>query len=37
MASKLMTILEIAMYEAMKKVQYSAFAANAKVLIRLIG
>ena len=37
MTAKLMAILETAMYEAMKKGQYSAVAANAKVLMRLIG
>ena len=33
----LIAILESAMYLAMKKGQYSAVAANAKVLMRLIG
>ena len=37
MTAKLMAILESAMYLAMKKGQYSAVAANAKVLMRLIG
>ena len=37
MTAKLIAILETAMYEAMKKGQYSAVAANAKVLMRLIG
>ena len=37
MTSKLLAILETAMYQAMKKGQYSAVAANAKVLMRLIG
>ena len=37
MTAKLIAILESAMYLAMKKGQYSAVAANAKVLMRLIG
>ena len=37
MTAKLIAILETAMYEAMKKGQYSAVAANAKVLMSLIG
>ena len=37
MTAKLIAILETAMYEAMKKGQYSAVAANAKVLMRLVG
>ena len=37
MTAKLMAILESAMYLAMRKSQYSAVAANAKVLMRLIG
>ena len=32
-----MSILETAIYEAMRKGQYSAVATNAKVLMRLIG
>ena len=35
--TKLIAILESAMYLAMKKGQYNAVAANAKVLMRLIG
>ena len=37
MTAKLIAILETAMYQAMNKGQYSAVAANAKVLMRLIG
>ena len=37
MTANLIAILETAMYLAMKKGQYSAVAANAKVLMRLIG
>ena len=37
MTAKLIAILESATYLAMKKGQYSAVAANAKVLMRLIG
>ena len=37
MTAKLLAILETAMYQAMNKGQYSAVAANAKVLMRLIG
>ena len=37
MTAKLIAILESAMYLAMKKGQYTAVAANAKVLMRLIG
>ena len=37
MTAKLIAILESAMYLAMKKGQYNAVAANAKVLMRLIG
>ena len=37
MTAKLIAILESAMYLAMKKGQYNAGAANAKVLMRLIG
>ena len=37
MTAKLIAILESAMYLSMKKGQYSAVAANAKVLMRLIG
>ena len=37
MTAKLIAILESAMYLAMKKGQFSAVAANAKVLMRLIG
>ena len=37
MTAKLIAILESAMYLAMKKCQYSAVAANAKVFMRLIG
>ena len=37
MTAKLIAILESAMYLAMKKGQYSDVAANAKVLMRLIG
>ena len=36
MTAKLIAILETAMYQAMNKGQYSAVAANAKVLMRLI-
>ena len=36
MTAKLIAILETAMYEAMKKGQYNAVAANAKALMRLI-
>ena len=37
MTAKLIAILETAINEAMKIGQYSAVAANAKVLMRLIG
>ena len=37
MTSKLVCLLENAMYLAMKEKQYSAVATNAKVLMRLIG
>ena len=37
MTAKLIAIPETAMYQAMNKGQYSAVAANAKVLMRLIG
>ena len=37
MTAKLLCVLETAMYKAMEKGQYSAVAANAKVLMRLIG
>ena len=37
MTAKLLNTLESAMYQAMQKKQFSAVAANAKVLMRLIG
>ena len=37
MSPKLICVLETAMFEAMKKGQYCAVAANAKVLMRFIG
>ena len=35
--AKLLNVLESAMFQAMQKKQFSAVAANAKVLMRLIG
>ena len=37
MTAKILNVLESAMFQAMQKKQYSAVAANAKVLMRLIG
>ena len=37
MTAKLLCVLENAMFQAMQKKQYAAVAANAKVLMRLIG
>ena len=37
MTAKLMNVLETAMYLAMQRGQYSAVAANTKVLMRLVG
>jgi hypothetical protein len=37
MTAKLVCILETAMFRAMQEKQYSAFASNAKVLMKLIG
>ena len=37
MTAKLLCVLENAMFQAMQKKQFSAVAANAKVLMRLIG
>ena len=37
MTAKILNVLESAMYQAMQKKQFSAVAANAKVLMRLIG
>ena len=35
--AKILNVLENAMFQAMQKKQYAAVAANAKVLMRLIG
>ena len=35
--AKLLNVLESAMFQAMQKKQFSAVAANAKVLMRLVG
>ena len=37
MTAKILNVLENAMFQAMQKKQYAAVAANAKVLMRLIG
>ena len=37
MTAKLICTLETAMYRAMQEKKYSAFASNAKVLMKLIG
>ena len=37
MTAKIVNVLESAMFQAMQKQQFSAVAANAKVLMRLIG
>ena len=37
MTAKIMCMLENAMFKAMQQKQYAAIAANAKVLMRLIG
>ena len=37
MTAKILNVLESAMFQAMQKKQYTAVAANAKVLMRLIG
>jgi len=37
MTAKIMCVLENAMFKAMQQKQYSAVAANAKVLMRLVG
>ena len=37
MTTKILCVLENAMFQAMQKKQYAAVAANAKVLMRLIG
>ena len=37
MTAKILNVLESAMFQAMQKKQYSAVAANATVLMRLIG
>ena len=37
MTAKILNVLESAMFQAMQKKQYSAEAANEKVLMRLIG
>ena len=37
MSAKILNVLESAMFQAMQKKQYAAVAANAKVLMRLIG
>ena len=37
MTAKIVNVLESAMFQAMQKKQFSAVAANAKVLMRLIG
>ena len=37
MTAKIMCMLENAMFKAMQQKQYSAVAANAKVLMRLVG
>ena len=37
MTAKILNVLESAMFQSMQKKQYSAVAANAKVLMRLIG
>ncbi len=37
MTAKILNVLESAMFQAMQKKQFSAVAANAKVLMRLIG
>ncbi len=37
MTAKLVCTLETAMYRAMQEKQYSAFASNAEVLMKLIG
>ena len=37
MTAKILNVLESAMFQAMQKKQYAAVAANAKVLMRLIG
>jgi hypothetical protein len=37
MTAKILCVLENAMFQAMQKKQYAAVAANAKVLMRLIG
>ncbi len=37
MTAKIVNVLENAMFHAMQRKQYSAVAANAKVLMRLIG
>ena len=37
MTAKILCVLEKAMFQAMQKKQYAALAANAKVLMRLIG
>ena len=37
MTAKILNVLENAMFQAMQKKQFSAVAANAKVLMRLVG
>ena len=37
MTAKILNVLESAMFQSMQKKQYAAVAANAKVLMRLIG
>ena len=37
MTAKILNVLESAMFQAMQKKQFSAVAANAKVLMRLVG
>ena len=37
MTAKIVNVLESAMFQAMQKKQFSAVAANAKVLMRLVG